>query len=254
MNKTMIGLMSAVLLTAFALCSPAQVSPEQKPGAPGTPPVSPCPKLEVHPATPVPVKEGRPVKFTATLTGGDTKVTPIFIWTTTAGFITTGQNTGTIEVDSTGAGADKTMTASILIGGFPGECVADANTTIQVIPPAKKIDEFGPVKEEEETARLDSFASSVTASDMAFVITYAGRTGPRGQSNTELKRIRAYLLSKGVVSPDRLGMIDGGYKEEITHELWVVPIGADTPRPSPTISPKDIVFPKPTPTPAVKKP
>ena len=240
---------TAALFAAFAIYTPAQVTPDQK--APATPPVSPCPKLEVHPAVQGPVKDGRPIKFTATLAGGDQKVTPIFIWTTTAGAITTGQGTANIEVDSTGAGADKAITASILIGGFPGECSVDANTTVPVIAPAKKMDEYGVLKDEEETAKLDSFATNITTSDQAFIIAYAGRTSPRGQANTDLRRIRAYILKLGI-SPDRIGTIDGGYREGISHELWLVPIGADTPRPSPTIAAKDIVFPK-TP-PVVKKP
>ena len=239
---------AAVLLVAFAISTPAQVTPAN---LPATPPVSPCPKLDVHPVVQGPVKDGKPIKFTATLSSGDPKVIPVFIWTTTAGAITTGQGTANIEVDSTGAGADKSLTASILISGFPGECAADANTTVPVIAPAKKLDEYGVIKEEEESPRLESFATSITVSDQAVIIAYAGRTSPRGQANANLRRIRAYILKLGI-SPDKIGTIDGGYREEISHELWLVPIGADTPRPSPTIAAKDIVFPK-TP-PVVKKP
>lgn len=246
----------AALIFVFAFCVAAQLPAEQKPPAnpPTAPPVSPCPKLEVRTPTARPVKDGRPVQFTATLTGGDPKVTPIYIWSTSAGVITAGQNTPNIDVDSTGAGADKAITASILVGGFPGECTAEANTTIPVAGPAKKVDEFGAVKTEDETARLDNFMSSITPTDLAYIISYAGRTSPRGQSNADLKRIRAYLGNAGV-PVERIGTIDGGFKEEITHELWLVPMGADAPRPSPTINPKDIVYPKPTPTPPpVKKP
>ncbi len=242
---------AAALIAAFALCTAAQVTPEQKP--PAAPPVAPCPKLDVRSPTPGPVKDGRPVKFTATLAGGDPKVTPIFIWTTTAGVITTGQSTPNIDVDSTGAGVDKAITASILIGGFPGECTADASFTVPVAGPAKKLDEYGSVKDEDEIARLDSFYANITPTDLAYVISYAGRTGPRGQSNSDLRRIRAHLVKAGVPA-ERIGAIDGGFREEITHELWLVPMGADAPRPSPTISPKDIVYPKPTPTQPVKKP
>jgi hypothetical protein len=62
---------------------------------------------------------------------------------------------------------------------------------------------------------------------------------------------------KSGIQVERLITIDGGYREEPAHELWVVPIGAEAPRPSPTINSRDIVFPKTTPTkPAtpVKKP
>ena len=254
MNKTVIGIMyTATLVFAFALSASAQTVPEQKPPAtpPVAPPVSPCPKLELHSTTPGPVKDGRPVKFMATLTGGDQKVIPIFIWSTTAGSIITGQGTPNIDVDSSGAGADKAITASILIGGFPPECTADASFTIPVAGPAKKLEEYGSIKDGEEAPRLDGFAANVTTSDQAYIIVYAGRTSPRGHANTELRRIRAYLVKAGVTA-DRIGAIDGGYKEEISHELWLVPIGADAPRPSPTVSAKEIVFPKTQP--VTKKP
>ena len=254
MNNTLIGWISAAALMAiFGICTSAQVPPEQKP--PSNPPAAaaaaPCPKLEVRTPTPRPVKDGKPVQFTATITGGDPKISPIFIWSTTAGVITSGQNTPNIEVDSTGAGADKAITASILISGFPGECTADASTTIPVAGPAKKVDEYGSVKEEDEAARLDNFFANITPGELTYILAYAGRTSPRGQANADLKRIRAYLVKAGVPS-ERIGTIDGGFKEEITRELWLVPEGADAPRPSPTISAKDIVYPKTLP--PVKKP
>src|SRR5436189_1112949 len=99
MNKPVIGMtLSTALLAASALFTAAQV-PEQKTPAnpPPAPPVSPCPKLEVRTPTARPVKDGRPVQFTATLTGGDPKVTPIFIWSTSAGVIVSGQSTPNIE-------------------------------------------------------------------------------------------------------------------------------------------------------------
>ena len=255
MEKALIGV---TLLAVFAFCASAQITPkpEQKPPTPPTvnplpEMVSPCPKLEVRTPTPQYVRDGTPVKFTASLSGGDSKVAPMFNWSLSAGVVISGQGTATIEIDSTGASADKAITVSVQVGGLAPECVANATETVSVAGPAKKLDEFGALAEDKERERLDAFMSNVTEKEQAYIFVYAGRNNPRGQANIDLKRIRAYLLKAGSPS-QRLVTIDGGYRQEISHELWIVPIGAESPRSSPTVSPKDVVFPKTTP--MVKKP
>ena len=256
MKRTLIGMIwMAVLLALFTVCGSAQTAPkpEQKPAPPSPPQnepvVVPCPRIEVRSAG-RPVRDGEQVPFAATLSGGDTKVAPMYSWSISSGVMTGGQGTANIMVDSTGAGVDKAITATLLVGGFAPECVADAATTVSVAGPAKKLDEYGTIKEDAETARLNNFIPNVSESERAFVIVYAGRTSPRGQAKTDLIRIKAYLVKIGT-PVDHIVTIDGGFKEEISHELWLVPIGAESPRPKPTLSAKDIIFPKAVP---AKKP
>ena len=259
MSKTVIGMfLAAVLMMGSAICVPAQTPPppsQQKPPEQNQPPQivslpASCPNLEIS-RPQRPIRDGQPVKFQVNV-GADPKTNIIFSWSISAGTVVSGQGTSSVEVDTTGAGADKTLTVSLLVGGLAPECQYSATATINVAGPAKKLDEYGTIKDEGETQRLDNLIPMVTPSEQAYIIVYAGRTNARGQANTDLRRIRAYLIKAGMPT-DRIVTLDGGYKEEISHELWLVPIGAEAPKPIPTVSAKEIVFPKPTPAP-IKKP
>ena len=254
-NLFFVGVMAAGFINVSAQLPNREPKPATPPAPPAQQPeipVSPCPTLEVRTGAPQYVRDGVPVTFTVTLSGGDQKVAPMFNWAITSGVVNSGQGTSSIKVDSTGAGQDKAITASVQIGGFPPECAADGSVTVNIAGPAKKLDEYGAVTEADENARLDAFISNVTDKEQAYIFAYAGRTSPRGQASNDLKRIRTHLLAGGAAK-ERLVVIDGGFREETSYELWLVPIGAEAPRSTPTLKAKDIVYPKPTP-PAPKKP
>ncbi|MBV8857759.1 MAG: hypothetical protein JOZ02_12560, partial [Acidobacteria bacterium] len=42
------------------------------------------------------------------------------------------------------------------------------------------------------------------------------------------------------ITADRIVTVDGGYREELTVELWVVPSGATPPAASPTVDPSEV--------------
>ncbi len=210
-----------------------------------------CPKIEIRSPMDQIVREGTPVVFSATQTGGDAAVTPTFVWSTSAGIIVSGQGTRSISIDSNGAAIDRQITANLWVSGFPEECASQFSQTVKVAGPAVKVDEFAELTPDIEAERIKNLTDSLYgATDNIFVITYAGRNSIRGYANAALKRIKAQLVSNGVTS-DRIGIIDGGFREEPAFELWVVPVGADMPKATPTIKAKDIVYPKTTP---VKKP
>ena len=81
MKKVLIRLTVAMaLLAAFALYVSAQFPmPERKPPPPPSPapasqneaPISPCPNLDVRAPTPKYVRDGAPITFEASLSGGD---------------------------------------------------------------------------------------------------------------------------------------------------------------------------------------
>ena len=245
------------LLAAFATVASAQMVPatEKNPQPPQTntqavPPVISCPSLSIN-RPQQPVRDGTPVRLSVNLAGGDTRIAPLYVWSISAGVLYSGQGTPTIEIDSTGAGVDKEIRATLQVSGFPPECQYEATANITVAGPAKKVDEYGVLAEDKEKERLDAFIANVTDKEQAYIFAYAGRTSPRGQASADIRRIRAYLLKAGTPS-DRIVTIDGGFREEIAHDLWIVPIGAESPRSSPTIKAKDIVYPKVTP--AAKKP
>ncbi len=238
-----------VLFAALALSTAAQTPPQTTPPVVApveAQPVSPCPEIRLQTAT-QPVREGTPVRFAAVLTGGDTKISPIFNWSISAGVMSAGQGTRNISVDSTGAGAHRQIIADLLIGGFPPECSNQATATVNVAGPAVMVHEFGDLPVKDEAERLDILVSGLSQSpDRTYIFGYAGRTNPRGYSAASLRRMREYIVKAGI-PPNRVMVIDGGFREEPVFELWVVPFGSEIPRPTPTVDRREIVFPRTTP-------
>src|SRR6185295_18650818 len=78
-----------------------------------------CPTLSVN--APDNVNEGSSFFVTSNVAGGDPKVTPTYNWLISAGTISKGQGTSTIEVATNGLGT-QTITATVEIGGFVRTC------------------------------------------------------------------------------------------------------------------------------------
>ena len=258
-------LLSAALVAATSLCAVAQQS-KDRPVVPQMPTVSipavpqllqgaaACPRVEVRANTAPVVRDGDTVGFSVNLNGGDPNVQPMFSWTISSGVLKSGQGTRSIEVDSTGAGNDRLIIADLWIGGFPAECSIQGRAGVSVAGPATKRDEFGDLAEEKEKERLTSFFEGLSPThDQAYIIAYAGRNNVRGYARTVLPRMRAAVIAAGMPS-DKVATMDGGFREQPAVELWAVPVGAAPPKATPTVNAKDIIFPKPIPTPARKRP
>jgi len=210
-----------------------------------------CPKFEIRGAGSRIVRDGEQVGFAVAATGGDPAVTPTFVWSTSAGIISNGQGTRNVTVDSTGASLDRQITASLWVSGYAAECPSQLSATVKVAGPARKVDEFAELTPDIEAEHIKNLTDSLYGvNDNTFVIVYAGRNSPRGYATAALRRIKAQIVANGVTS-DRIGIIDGGFREDPAFELWVVPVGADMPKATPTIKAKDIIYPKTTP---AKKP
>ena len=236
----------------YALPTPTPTpKPSPSPAPPG--PV-PCPSVSVQIQGAPQVRDGHRVNFVANISGGDPKVVPTIIWNTPGGAIMQGQNTRRIEVDTTGAGSTsyRDVRAEVWVGGYAPECLLQASATVKVIGPAVKFGEFPVVDEQTLKKNLDAVAAFLSQSpDNLFIIVYAGRSSERGFAQNWLRKMKDALVTGGV-APRRIVPIDGGFREEPLFEFWTVPIGAEPPRPAPTIKRSEIVY--PTTLPPRKKP
>jgi hypothetical protein len=201
-----------------------------------------CPEVRV--SCPSDVQVGSPITFTAQISGGDPNVTPTFNWTVSAGTITSGQGTGSITVDTTGLGG-QTVTATLDVGGYDRTCATSASCTTQVLPgppPARKIDEYGNIRFNDEKARLDNFAIELQNDPTAqgYIIAYGGRRGRAGEAQRRADRAKDYLVNTRGVDASRIVTVDGGFREDLTVELWIVPQGATAPSASPTVDPSEV--------------
>lgn len=107
-----------------------------------------------------------------------------------------------------------------------------------------KFDEFGDVNCEDEMARLDNLAVQLQTESGAVghIIVYGGRFGRRGEARARASRIKTYLVKTRGVDVSRILTIDGGYRENLTVEIWMWPRSVGVPRASPTVELKDVRF------------
>ena len=98
---------------------------------------------------------------------------------------------------------------------------------------ARKFDEFTPSFISVTKYRLDLFYNKLlTLPDaQAYVIFYRSRRGAPTQNHSYA---RNYLEMRGGIPPERIKAIYGGYRQNPIMELWIVPKGAELPKPSPT--------------------
>lgn len=204
-----------------------------------------CPALSV--SCPEMISGGTPVTFTANV-GGPAELTPTYKWTVSAGTITSGQGTSSITVDT--AGVDNSLTATVEVGGLPESCRNSASCSAGIFRcRLTKIDEYGNISFNDEKARLDNFAIELLNDPTAvgYLVGYGGRRSRRGEALERLERAKRYLVAVRAVPADRLVTSDGGYREEVTVELWAPPAGAALPVASPTVDPSEVTIVKDAP-------
>jgi len=73
------------------------------------------------------------------------------------------------------------------------------------------------------------------------IIVYGGKYGKRNEASKTAVKMKQYLVNTRGVDSKQVKAIDGGYRENFSYELWVIPNGAvETPKPTPTVLSKDV--------------
>jgi len=122
---------------------------------------------------------------------------------------------------------------------------------------ARLLDTFGNICCDDELARLDNFAIQLQNDPevQGYIIFYGGRRygspychstrlriARRGDAEARVARLKPYLTATRGIDASRIVVINGGYREEWTAELWIIPKGATPPTPTPSIKPEEIKF------------
>lgn len=114
----------------------------------------------------------------------------------------------------------------------------------------RRIAEFGFFSCEEMSPRLDNLISEMVKtnqSETALIVIYEGkykgRNPTRGNAMNRLKEIRNYLTYQRMEFPEpRYVFINGGFRENFTVELWLIPEKSKLPKLSPTLTEKEMRF------------
>lgn len=214
---------------------------------------SPCP-FPVNISAPHQVTDGEIITYTADVAYNGTaglrytwKVTP------SSARIISGVGTSTLNVDSTGFGGQRiTATLTADDGSSDPACAQTAQAVSIIAPIEKKVivarefDECIGCSLNDQKARLDNLAVELQndPSTRAYVIAYGGRMSPLGQVEKLMSRAREYLVAHRGIDASRLTVVNGGFREEDSVELWLVPSGAAAPQATPTVQAGE-VNPKP---------
>jgi hypothetical protein len=207
-------------------------------------PKSPCP-YPVSISAPDKVMEGEIITFAADVEYGGTaslnynwKITP------STARILTGAGTPTITVDSTGLGGQRIVATLTADDGSSDPSCAQSAQAVSVVAPVVKIsivasefDECNNCTFDDQKARLDNLAVDLQndPSKRAYIIAYGGRMSPLSQVEVLMSRARDYLITQRQIDASRLTVVNGGFREEDSVELWIVPSGAAPPRATPTV-------------------
>ena len=193
------------------------------------PPPPPCPTVSV--SCPTDVEPNQPITFTASVTSGAEGATWTYNWSVSAGTISSGQGTSTITVDTTNLGG-QSVTATVSIGGADPSCTgttASCTANVKVPPaPARKFDEYGNIRFNDEKARLDNYAIQLQNEPGATgtILVYGSCAGEAQQRGD---RAKDYLVNTRGIEAGRITVVDGGCRADLTVQLWVVPPGATPP-------------------------
>lgn len=211
-----------------------------------------CPAVNV--TCPDAVRPGEALTFTVSLDAAAADAKYTFKWDVSAGTIASGQGRPSIMVDTTGVAAP--VTATVEVGGLPAACersTSCATTLIEVPRCGRAFDEYGDITFENEQARLDNFAIALQndPSATAFLMCYGGRVGYEGEAQRRCDRAKDYMSRTRGIGGDRILTADGGFREDLTVLMWLVPSGATLPQATPTVDPSEVTILKPK---ATRKP
>ena len=154
-----------------------------------------------------------------------------------------------ITVDSTGLGGQR-LTATLVVDDGSGDpvCRQTAQASTLVRPPehhenpSRQFDVCHTCSFDDQKARLDNLAVELQndPTTTTYVIAYGGRTSRIGQADLLGTRARDYLVRQRGIDQSRIVVLHGGFREEDSVELWIVPRGAIPPQPTPTVQAGDV--------------
>lgn len=98
----------------------------------------------------------------------------------------------------------------------------------------EKFDEYGNIRHCDESARLDNFAITLQNEPKlkGYLLIYTGKQDLPGKIPSILAHAQGYLTNERGLAAERLTVVNAGYREQRTIELWLV--APDDPAPTPT--------------------
>ena len=107
----------------------------------------------------------------------------------------------------------------------------------------QKFDHYGDMAFSKEVKLLDYFASRLREPEtdsIGYIVVYAGQRARFCEADLRATQAKRYLLNQRGVKPKNIVVINGGYREKLTVELYVGKVTASHPIIMPTIRPSKV--------------
>ncbi|MDQ6786940.1 MAG: hypothetical protein M3033_09050 [Acidobacteriota bacterium] len=167
-----------------------------------------------------------------------------FQWKVSAGEIVRGQGTDNITVDLKNVN-DKHITAFVEVSGLPYPCGKVGYSTVNVETKLYPFAITNTYNSSELSANLDPFMSELYNNQLlkGYIVIYASRNGGVKEMERAIASVRRNFRFRNF-DLNRVEIIKGGFREENTVDLWILPEGVQVPKPTPTVNDKFIAAPK----------
>lgn len=98
--------------------------------------------------------------------------------------------------------------------------------------------EYGNIRARDERAVLDHLAKQLRMSsdEIVYVLVYAGQEACINEASLRTVRIKNYLVKQHSIAPDRIVLKDGGFRSDLSTELWLLPRTSRLPEASPMLT------------------
>jgi hypothetical protein len=105
-----------------------------------------------------------------------------------------------------------------------------------------KFDEYGDLSTDDAAAHLDLFADKLFKQSKlkGQIIGYSYPGIQRGGYLRRIYGVGKYLTYARGIDADRVTVVDGGYREKLSIELWLIPDGANPPIPDSKLGPPSV--------------
>lgn len=176
--------------------------------------------------------------------GVESKYEVSYKWDVSGGNIVTGQGTRSLLVEPTGAGQSEAVdiVTTVEVGGLDPACSRTSSCSLKVDPNCKapqKFSEYGDLSFENEKKQLDNLATYLLAGgpdSVAYILAYGGKNSCLWEEgNLRAERAKNYLVETYRLDGERVIASDGGYRKNLTVDLFLSSRTGCGPIPTPTL-------------------
>jgi hypothetical protein len=111
-------------------------------------------------------------------------------------------------------------------------------------PPRYFYNSFGNLDCVKEKVKLFYFAISIRyeRDSKGYIIAYGGKRGKQNEAVSRVTQTKVYLIQVLKFEPERIVIIDGGFRENLAFELFIVPSAMNPPEAKLSIETKNVEF------------